>query len=51
MRIDKFLAERGDYPSRSKAREAIDRGEVLIDGVPARPSSEVSAASEIRRHP
>ena len=48
MRIDKFLAECGDYPSRSKAREAIDRGEVLIDGVPARPSSEVSAASEIR---
>ena len=48
MRIDKFLAERGDYPSRSKAREAIGRGEVMIDGVPARPSSEVSAASEIR---
>lgn len=42
MRIDKYLCERGDFDSRTKAREAIERGEVTIDGKRAKPSSDVT---------
>ncbi len=41
MRIDKYLYNSGSFDSRTKAREAIERGEVSIDGKTAKPSSEV----------
>lgn len=32
MRLDKYLYENGFYPSRNKALEGIDRGEVFVNG-------------------
>ncbi len=34
LRLDQFLVQRGDFPSRSRARDAILRGSVRIDGAP-----------------
>lgn len=33
LRLDELLVQRGLYASRSRARDAIDRGAVLVDGV------------------
>ena len=47
-RIDVALVERGYFPSRAKAREAIEAGLVRIDGrVAAKPSEPVAAEAEI----
>lgn len=35
VRLDQLLAERGLFASRSRARDAIARGTVTVDGVPA----------------
>ena len=32
MRLDLFLVEKGFYPSREKAKQAITLGRVFIDG-------------------
>ncbi|MCB1450321.1 MAG: TlyA family RNA methyltransferase [Nitratireductor sp.] len=43
IRLDQFLAERGDYPSRSRARDAIQRGCVSVNGkVCLRPSQTIN---------
>jgi 23S rRNA (cytidine1920-2'-O)/16S rRNA (cytidine1409-2'-O)-methyltransferase len=43
-RLDELLVRRGDYASRSRARDAILRGAVRVDGVPAtKPSQGVAA--------
>jgi 23S rRNA (cytidine1920-2'-O)/16S rRNA (cytidine1409-2'-O)-methyltransferase len=48
QRLDEFLAERGIFPSRARARDAILRGHVRIDGAPARkPSQGVAADAAI----
>jgi len=47
-RLDDELVRRGLYPSRSRARDAILRGTVMVDGVTAaRPAQSVIAASQI----
>lgn len=35
LRLDEALVERGLYPTRSRARDAIKRGTVTVDGIPA----------------
>ena len=41
MRLDSYLFEKGIYPSRTKASEAILRGEVLYNGKIVKASLEV----------
>lgn len=36
MRLDQFLVERGFFGSRARARDAILRGTVTVDGIPAK---------------
>ncbi|TIT46079.1 MAG: TlyA family rRNA (cytidine-2'-O)-methyltransferase, partial [Mesorhizobium sp.] len=36
QRLDELLVARGLFPSRSRARDAIERGTVTVDGVIAR---------------
>jgi len=44
QRLDEALVARGLYPSRSRARDAVLRGTVKVDGVPAvKPSQTVGA--------
>ena len=48
IRLDELLVARGLYATRSRARDAIGRGAVTIDGaVLAKPGHAVSASSEI----
>ncbi|WP_185985209.1 TlyA family RNA methyltransferase [Aureimonas mangrovi] len=48
QRLDEFLAERGIFPSRARARDAILRGHVRVDGEPARkPSQSVAVDAAI----
>lgn len=48
-RLDQMLVKRGFYESRSRARDAIARGAVLVDGKVARkPGALVNADAEIR---
>lgn len=48
QRLDELLVSSGRYPSRSRARDAIARGVVTVDGVPARKAGqEVSPKAEI----
>lgn len=48
MRLDVFLTENSYYTSRNKASEAIERGEVLVNGcVATKPSKEVSCSDTI----
>src|SRR5690606_34393226 len=35
LRLDEMLVQRGLFPSRSRARDAIARGAVLVEGRPA----------------
>lgn len=47
-RLDEVLVRRGLFPSRSRARDAILRGTVRVDGAPARKAGrETSDAAEI----
>jgi 23S rRNA (cytidine1920-2'-O)/16S rRNA (cytidine1409-2'-O)-methyltransferase len=49
LRLDELLVARGLYATRSRARDAIARGVVRVDGeVVARPGQAVAATSEIR---
>ena len=49
LRLDEILVSRGLYASRSRARDAIDRGTVIVDGaVAAKAGLAVSDASDIR---
>jgi 23S rRNA (cytidine1920-2'-O)/16S rRNA (cytidine1409-2'-O)-methyltransferase len=42
-RLDEALVERGLYPTRSRARDAIKRGTVTVDGVPVtKPAQSIS---------
>ena len=41
MRLDAYLYSKNKYPSRSKAGEAVLRGEVLYNGKKVKPSREV----------
>lgn len=44
VRLDKLLVDRGLAPSRHRAQELIDAGQVLVDGVPAsRSAAQVDA--------
>jgi 23S rRNA (cytidine1920-2'-O)/16S rRNA (cytidine1409-2'-O)-methyltransferase len=48
LRLDEALVARGLYASRARARDAILRGTVAVDGVAAvKPSQSVSAASTV----
>lgn len=48
QRLDELLVARGFYPSRSRARDAVLRGTVRIEGVPAsKPAQMVSADAAI----
>src|SRR5262245_40447021 len=48
LRLDELLVSRGLYDSRSRARDAIERGRVFIDGRQAsKPGQPVSAAASI----
>ena len=48
QRLDELLVQRGLYPSRSRARDAIARGTVRIDGVLAtKPAQNAHAGSQI----
>ena len=47
MRIDNFLYLNGKYPSRTKASEAVLKGEVLYKGKPCKPSKEVDGFENI----
>ena len=40
MRLDQALVDRGLSPSRARARDAIKRGTVLVDGTPASKASQ-----------
>lgn len=55
MRADKFLAQHGYYESRAKAREAIDAGLVVVDGVilkkPSQPVLESSTIEASKAYP
>jgi 23S rRNA (cytidine1920-2'-O)/16S rRNA (cytidine1409-2'-O)-methyltransferase len=49
VRLDELLVGRGLYASRSRARDAIGRGAVAVDGAVARKAGQpVSASSDIR---
>lgn len=49
MRLDVFLQERGYYSSRNKAREAIERGEIYVNGKLAKkPALEIFNDSEAK---
>ena len=41
MRIDNYLANEKKYTSRTKAKEAVERGEVLVNGKIVKPSYEI----------
>ena len=48
IRLDQLLAERGLFASRSRARDAIARGTVAVDGVTAaKPGQMVDAGAAI----
>ncbi|MBR1867686.1 MAG: TlyA family RNA methyltransferase [Clostridia bacterium] len=48
MRIDSFLFESKKYPSRTKAQEAVSRGEVSVNGrIILKPSYEVCSSDKI----
>lgn len=48
MRLDQFLVERGFFDSRARARDAILRGTVMVDGKPAKkPGQTVAPTVEI----
>ncbi|MBP5308897.1 MAG: TlyA family RNA methyltransferase [Clostridia bacterium] len=47
MRIDSYLVEIKRFESRNKAREAVERGEVFVNGKNVKPSFDVSARDEI----
>ena len=49
IRLDAFLAEKGLFPTRNKAKESISRGEVLVEGkVIKKPAFAVSGQEEIK---
>ena len=48
MRLDVFLCERGDFDSRTKAAEAIAKGQVLLGGKRAKAGAEVRDESEVQ---
>jgi 23S rRNA (cytidine1920-2'-O)/16S rRNA (cytidine1409-2'-O)-methyltransferase len=48
LRLDELLVRRGDFATRSRARDAIERGTVHVDGRPAaKPGLTVSETAEI----
>ena len=48
LRLDELLVKRGLFASRSRARDAIERGAVTVDGaVAVKPGQNVSASSDI----
>ncbi|MDQ4062036.1 MAG: S4 domain-containing protein, partial [Pseudomonadota bacterium] len=47
MRLDEALVARGLAPTRAKARDAVLRGRVTIDGLPAEKPGKVVAASQM----
>lgn len=48
MRLDQFLVERGLFDSRARARDAVLRGTVQVDGLPARkPGQTVPAGAAV----
>lgn len=48
VRLDELLVQQGHFPSRSRARDAITRGAVSVDGVPAsKPGREIAASAAI----
>ena len=47
MRLDEALVARGLAPTRAKARDAVLRGRVTIDGMPAEKPGRVVAASQL----
>lgn len=50
-RLDAFLAARVAHASRSRLKELIDAGEVLVAGQPAKPSHRLSVGEQIELEP
>ena len=51
LRLDEALVARGLYASRARARDAVLRGTVLVNGAPARkPSQTIPDEAELRVH-
>lgn len=49
VRLDKLLVDRGLAPSRHRATERIEAGDVLVDGIPVtRPASQVDLDRDVR---
>ena len=50
LRLDELLVKRGLFASRSRARDAIERGAVTVNGaIAAKPGQNVSAVQRHRR--
>jgi len=47
MRLDKYLVERGYFESRNRALDAIKRGKVFVNGVPAKASMKCDETTNI----
>lgn len=47
MRLDSYLFQNGYYSSRTKASQAVDSGEVLVDGKLVKPSYDVKGLEKI----
>ena len=47
MRIDNYLFEEQKFSSRTKAKEAVERGEVLVNGHTVKPSYSVGESDII----
>ena len=49
IRLDELLVARGHYATRSRARDAVERGAVTVDGaILAKPGQAVPTSSAIR---
>lgn len=48
MRLDNYLVEKGFFDSRTKAKQAIERGEIYLNGKPSfKPSYEVNIINDV----
>ncbi len=47
MRLDQYVVEKGYFKTRSKALEAIKQKQVLVDGIPQKPSFQIKGNVEI----
>ena len=48
MRIDNYLFSEGKFESRNKAKEAVERGEVTVNGKPVKPSYVIREGDDVK---